>query len=107
MTKKAATAKEQTAKSSTDEHELDVEKQEEGAPEPTAPEVPETRPCPLNLEKYLRDEIGNETQEFRLIGQKNEAGDVVFYIHPLNKDGKSRDFTVMGELVRNVTRLAV
>lgn len=68
-----------------------------------------TLPCPLTLEQYLRLELNavaaHTTIEYRTVARKNAAGDVTFYIHPSGQDGMSRDFAVMGELARNITKL--
>lgn len=128
MTKrKAATGASQTAASVTGEQNevvaqnIDAAQADmfnEGAPpagepvENVAPQFSmETRPCCLTMEQYMRMDLDtaevNTPFEYRIVARKNEAGDVQFYINPHDRDGLSRDFEVMGDILKNTTRLAV
>ena len=80
---------------------------------PVAPQPIETILAPETFEGYLREELlekGNgfgHLLRFEVVAEITPAGDVKFYIHPLYQDGKTRDFEVMGEVVRNITRIAM
>ena len=84
---------------------------EEPAPveEPQQPAV-ETIPATETLESYFREELADKNTvvlDFALRAQRTPDGDITFYIHPQGKDGKTRDFLVMGEVARNVTRITM
>ena len=59
----------------------------------------------VTLQDYLTHELSEGKTEFRVVAENigSEAG-VKIYIHPLGKDGESRDFVVNGGDVEDVTR---
>lgn len=51
----------------------------------------------ITLEDYLRHEIAEGKTEFRITAETRPiCPGVLIYIHPLGKDGESRDFIVYG-----------
>lgn len=59
----------------------------------------------VTLQDYLSHETEEGKTEFRVVAKNisGEAG-VKVYIHPLGKDGESRDFIVNGGDVEDITR---
>lgn len=58
----------------------------------------------ITLEAYLNHELCEGKTEFRITAEPSEHGNgVKIYIHPLGKDGESRDFLVDGELTHDVS----
>lgn len=51
------------------------------------------------FEQYLHAEIEEGKIDFRIRAQKNANGHVEFYIHPLDKNGDTRDYEVAGDTV--------
>jgi hypothetical protein len=51
------------------------------------------------LEQYLKDAIEAGAIDFRIRASVSD-GCVSFYIHPLDRDGETRDFQVRGNLTR-------
>ena len=70
---------------------------------------PEYIPATETLESYFREELGGAVNElvFGVRAFRTVAGDIKFAIFPEGRDGKTRDFLVMGEVARNVTRIAM
>jgi hypothetical protein len=58
----------------------------------------------VTLQDYLSHELAEGKTEFRVVAENigDEAG-VKIYIHPLGKDGDSRDFVVNGSDVEDIT----
>lgn len=62
------------------------------------------------FEEYLCSEIAKGIIDFRLRVHINQEGEVVFYIHPLGKDGRTVDFTVLDntiEIIHNSFRVMI
>ncbi len=57
----------------------------------------------ISFEEYLRREFEQGKYEFRLVVSR-PGEHVKLYIHPLGKDGESRDFEVNETTIRDVTR---
>lgn len=59
----------------------------------------------VTLQDYFSHELSEGKTEFRIVVStvSSEAG-VKIYIHPLGKDGESRDFIVNGGDVEDITR---
>lgn len=53
------------------------------------------------LEKYLKDNLSNNTIDFALRARQLQSGAVVVYIHPDGKDGETMDFAVEGNTLIN------
>lgn len=60
----------------------------------------------ITLEEYLQLELPTGCQEFRLVANRGPDNKIKFYIHPLNRDGVSRDFAVDGNQCDCVSMLA-
>jgi len=59
----------------------------------------------VSLQDYFVDQIAEGKTEFRVVAEdRGQSPGVKIYIHPLGKDGESRDFIVNGEEVRDITR---
>jgi len=58
----------------------------------------------IELEAYLREQMEGGKHEFRIVPRKADGGKLVVYIHPLGRDGDSRDFEVDGNAVQDCTR---
>jgi len=60
----------------------------------------------ITLQDYLKLELSEGKTEFRVVAgpQANGPG-VRIYIHPLGKDGESRNFIVDGEMTHDVTEI--
>lgn len=59
----------------------------------------------VTIQDYLTHELSDGKTEFRVVAENigGEAG-VKIYIHPLGKDGESRDFIVNGGDVEDITQ---
>lgn len=75
--------------------------------DPTVQPSPETQLVEVTLEEYINSEIPNGYGEFRLVANRNPDKTLKFYLHPLNRDGETRDFAVNGDEVVCITRIAV
>ncbi len=59
----------------------------------------------ITLQDYLKHEMADGKTEFRVTAQPEPKGPgVKIYIHPLGKDGESRDFIIDGELTHDVSQ---
>jgi hypothetical protein len=75
--------------------------------DPTIKPAPEVVLADDTLETYLDESLPSGYGEFRLVANRNPDKTIKFYIHPLNKDGKTRDFAVDGDKIRCTTRIVV
>lgn len=57
----------------------------------------------VTFEDYFKHEISEGKTEFRVVAQSTDEG-VKLYIHPLGKNGESRDFIVTCGDTIDVTR---
>lgn len=56
------------------------------------------------FQAYLEDARKQGITDFRVVLQPNKIGpESLIYIHPLGKDGDSKDFTVASGLLTDVT----
>ena len=51
------------------------------------------------FEQYLTDAASNGVIDFRIRTLENGDGGLDFYIHPVNQDGDTGDFEVLGNSV--------
>jgi hypothetical protein len=59
----------------------------------------------VSLASYLESEIAQGKLEFRVVAKLTDVeGQVKIYIHPLGKDGESRDFSIVENTTQDVTR---
>lgn len=60
---------------------------------------------PISFVDYLTHEAAEGKTEFRIVIEDfGKIAGVKLYIHPLGKDGESRNFIVREHLIRDVTR---
>ena len=59
----------------------------------------------VTLQDYFKHELAEGKTEFRVVaGNFGDDVGVKIYIHPLGKDGESRDFKINGGDVADITR---
>lgn len=56
-----------------------------------------------NLERYLRQNVGEGVIDFRVRAQLDQYGVVTFYIHPVGVDGETVDFRVSNNTLITIT----
>jgi hypothetical protein len=60
----------------------------------------------MTFEEYLRQELARSGAiDFRFRATVNADGSVSFYVHPLGKDGDTRDFIVSGNTLTTDPRV--
>lgn len=59
----------------------------------------------ISLQDYFRHELAEGKTEFRVVvNSEEEDGVTKLYIHPLDRDGQSRDFAIVGNEVSDITQ---
>lgn len=58
----------------------------------------------ITLQDYFRHELAEGKTEFRVVLNSDESGVTRIFIHPLDRDGATRDFGIVGNEASDITQ---